>query len=309
MNLFQLISHLPNYSILPSADADTEPGPDTPNITAITSDSRQVQPGALFVAYRGVAADGHRYLADAVARGAAALVVENPTLPQLNHLPPVIQVPNGREALAHLAAAWHNFPARKLAMVGITGTDGKTTTTNFLYHILKAAGQNVGMISTVNAVIGERVLDTGLHTTTPDAPDVQRFLAEMVRSGTDTCLLETTSHGLAQHRVTACDFDIAVVTNITHEHLDIHGSLAGYRAAKADLFESLATAAQKQLPKTAVLNCDDWSFDFLRPKLDSAGVRWLGYSLASHPQATVTAENAACLPHKTTFTVRGQDFA
>lgn len=309
MNLFQLIPNLPNYSILSPAGLSAQTALNNLQITGITSDSRQVQPGALFVAYRGVATDGHRYLADAAARGAAALVVETATHPQIEHLPPVIQVPNGREALAYLSAAWYKFPAQKLAMVGITGTDGKTTTTNFLYHILKTAGQNVGMITTVNAIIGERVLDTGLHTTTPDAPDVQRFLAEMVRSGTDTCLLETTSHGLAQHRVTACDFDIAVVTNITHEHLDIHGSLAGYRAAKASLFESLATAAQKHLPKTAVLNCDDWSFGFLRPKLDSAGVRWLGYSLTGHPQAAVTAANVACLPHKTTFTVRGQDFA
>jgi UDP-N-acetylmuramoyl-L-alanyl-D-glutamate--2,6-diaminopimelate ligase len=108
--------------------------------------------------------------------------------------------------------------------------------------------------------------------------------------------------------VTACHFDVAIVTNITHEHLDIHGSLAAYRAAKARLFEGLTEAADKGLPKTAILNCDDWSFEFLREKLDAAGTRWLGYSIAHHPAATVTAKNIACLPDRTTFTVRGNSY-
>jgi UDP-N-acetylmuramoyl-L-alanyl-D-glutamate--2,6-diaminopimelate ligase len=188
-------------------------------------------------------------------------------------------------------------------MVGITGTDGKTTTTNLLYHILQTS-RRVSMISTVNAVIGDRILETGLHTTTPDSPDVQRFLAQMVEAGTEICLLEVTSHGMAHHRVTACDFDLAIVTNITHEHLDLHGSLDAYRAAKAALFESLATAHPKGLPKTAVLNCDDWSFEYLKARLSPKNVAWLGYSLAGHPEATVTAHDIAYLPDKTRFTLR-----
>ncbi len=306
MNLLTLLANLPHSQFITSPPAAGD-------ITQITADSRQVGPGTLFVAYRGVNVDGHRFVAAAAAAGAAALVVEAAALPELNQFAagatcPLIAVPDGREALAYLAAAWHNFPAKKLAMVGITGTDGKTTTTNFLYHILKCAGKNVGMISTVNAVIGNNQLETGLHTTTPDAPDVQRYLAQMVSSGADTCLLETTSHGLAQHRVAACDFDVAVVTNITHEHLDIHGSLEAYRAAKARLFTGLAAAAPKGIPKTAILNCDDWSFEYLKAKLAPGGVRWLGYSLAGHPEAAITAHNAVCRPDKTTLTICGPGY-
>jgi len=153
-------------------------------------------------------------------------------------------------------------------MIGVTGTDGKTTTCNLIHSILLAAGIKAGLISTVNAVIGEQVLDTGLHTTTPDAPDVQRYLAQMVAAGMTHCVLETTSHGLVQHRVTACEFDIAAVTNITHEHLDFHGSLENYRAAKALLFEGLATAYKKPgVEKLAVLNADDSSFEYLKGRI------------------------------------------
>ncbi|RME74466.1 MAG: UDP-N-acetylmuramoyl-L-alanyl-D-glutamate--2,6-diaminopimelate ligase, partial [Chloroflexi bacterium] len=298
MKLEDLLSALPDYSLLAPAGTPVE-------VSAITADSRRVQPGALFVAYRGVSVDGHRFIPQAIERGAAAIVLEEPQIPAPV---PLIRVPNGREALAHLSAAWYGFPARKMTMVGITGTDGKTTTTNFLFHILQAAGRQVGMISTVNAVIGHQVLDTGLHTTTPDAPDVQRYLAQMVQAGTDTCLLEVTSHGLTHHRVTGCDFDVAIVTNITHEHLDLHGSLEAYRAAKARLFESLATAANKGRRKAAVLNCDDSSFDYLRARLEPLGIPWIGYSLTGHPQATITARGVVCQPDRTRFTLHGPGY-
>ena len=138
-----------------------------------------------------------------------------------------------------------------MALVGITGTDGKTTTANLLFNILKAASRRVGLISTVHAVIGEQIHNTGLHTTTPDAPDVQRYLAEMRDAGTEIAVLETTSHGLAQHRVTGCAFDVAVVTNITHEHLDFHGSYEAYREAKALLFRSLSQAPGREIVRLA----------------------------------------------------------
>jgi UDP-N-acetylmuramoyl-L-alanyl-D-glutamate--2,6-diaminopimelate ligase len=139
------------------------------------------------------------------------------------------------------------------------------------------AGRRAGLVTTVNAVIGERVLDTGLHTTTPDAPDLQRYLAEMVDAGLEIAVLEVTSHGLEQHRATACDLDLAVVTNVTHEHLDIHGSIEAYRRAKAMLFEHLATAYRKPgVPKVAVLNADDDSYRYLRP---IPADRHLAYSL------------------------------
>jgi UDP-N-acetylmuramoyl-L-alanyl-D-glutamate--2,6-diaminopimelate ligase len=169
-------------------------------------------------------------------------------------------------------------------MVGVTGTDGKTTTCNLLHSILTRAGRRAGLISTVNAVLGDRVCDTGLHTTTPDAPEVQRYLAEMRDAGLELAVLEATSHGLAQHRVSACDIDVAVVTNVTHEHLDIHGSLEAYQAAKALLFQHLSTSFRKPgVEKVAVLNADDESYRYLKP---IPAERQISYSLrpeAPHP--------------------------
>ncbi len=312
MNLLSLLAALPASSILPGPSTAVISAKKPVEITLITADSRQVRPGALFVAYRGVSLDGHRFIPDAVARGAAAIVVEAGSqagaVPSPGQAPIFVEVPDGREALASLSAAWYGFPARRLVMVGITGTDGKTTTTNFLYHMLHtAAWQPVSMISTVNAVIGDEVADTGLHTTTPDAPEVQRYLAQMVAAGTKICLLEVTSHGLVQHRVSACDFDVAILTNMTHEHLDLHGSVEAYWAAKARLFESLATAAPKGFPKTAILNCDDASFAYIRPRL-AAATAWVGYSLSGHPQARLVARDITCRPDKTRFTIQGPGY-
>ena len=231
-------------------------------IQAITCDSRQVMPGALFVAVPGVAVDAHRFLRDAAARGAVAAVVE-----RAEALPPGLPaavVPDARAALAHLHAAWHGYPARSLRVVGVTGTEGKTTTIELLAAIMDAAGIPFGLISTVRARIAGRELDTGLHTTTPDAPDMQRYLAKMAQGGARFALIEATSHGLAQRRVEACDFDMAVVTNITRDHLDFHGTYEAYREAKALLFRSLNAAARKPgVPKTAVLNADDSSYGYL----------------------------------------------
>jgi len=253
-------------------------------IEAITADSRQVKPGSLFVAVKGATFDAHRFISDVIDRGAAAVVGTQPDLV----LPvPYIQVLDSRLSLAYLAAAFYGYPARKLRMIGVTGTDGKTTTTNLLYQILLAAGLRTGMISTVNAVIGDQVLDTGFHVTTPDALDVQRYLAMMVESGLTHCVLETTSHGWAQNRVDACEFDIAVITNITHEHLNDHGSFENYRAAKARLFESLLETKPKLQgnPRLAVLNRDDSSFEFLSDVCARLpGVRLVAYSLAENQQ-------------------------
>lgn len=232
-------------------------------INGIVIDNRAVKPGNLFVAMRGRDTDGHNYIQKAIDNGAAAIVGDR----ELSGFTvPYIQLENARHSLTWLAAAFHGFPARKLTVIGVTGTDGKTTTSNLIHKILIAAGLKAGMISTVNAVIGDEVLDTGFHVTTPDAHDVQRYLAKMVDAHLTHVVLETTSHGWSQHRVDACEFDIAVVTNITHEHMDEHGGYENYRAAKARLFESLAwTRAKPQgNPRLAVLNFDDKkSFDFL----------------------------------------------
>jgi len=234
---------------------------DTP-ITGIAIDSRVVQPGNLFVAMQGGSVDGHVYIPMAIDKGASAVVGQK----EIGDLPvPYVRVENPRQALTFLAASFYDWPGRKLTVIGVTGTDGKTTTSNLIYHILKETGLKAGMISTVNAVIGDEVLDTGFHVTTPDAHEVQRYLAKMVAAGLTHVVLETTSHGWAQHRVDACEFDIGVVTNITHEHLDEHGSYENYRAAKARLFSSLERTEDKPQgnPRLAVINRDDGSFEFL----------------------------------------------
>lgn len=243
----------------------------TPNvgISAVRDDSRQVEPGDLFVAMQRLETDSHRYIASAIERGARAVVGERSladvtTLLGQEMPVPYAQVPDGREALAYLAAAWYGFPARRLRVIGVTGTDGKTTTVTLLSSILEAAGYRVGMVGSVSAVICGQEQDTGFHTTTPDAIEMQRYLAEMVAAEAQYAILESTSHGLAQHRVTACEYDAAVVTNITHEHLDHHGSFEAYREAKAKLFHHLGAAIDKGVPKVAVLNADDPSYGYLR---------------------------------------------
>lgn len=231
------------------------------NITGIQFDSRKVTPGCLFVAMTGGSVDGHDYIPAAIAKGAAAVVgTQNLTLSV-----PYIKVNDSREALANLAASFYDHPGRKLNVIGVTGTDGKTTTSNLIFQILKTAGIKAGLVSTVNAVIGDEVIDTGFHVTTPEATEVQQLLAKMVDAGLTHVVLETTSHGLAQHRVTGCEYDIAVVTNITHEHLDYHGSYESYRDAKARLFTLLNMTTEKPFgnPRLAVLNADDGAFEYL----------------------------------------------
>ncbi len=257
---------------------------DALEITGVVSDSRQASPGAVFVAVPGVSVDGHRYLPQALAQGAVAAVVEREDV-----LPPGLPaaiVPDARAALAHLAAAWYGYPARQLRVIGVTGTEGKTTTVELIAAILDAAGLPTGMISTVKGRVGDREIDTGLHTTTPDAPDLQRYLAEMVQQGARYAVLEATSHGLAQRRVEACEFDVAAVTNITRDHLDYHGSYESYREAKARLFRSLAESAHKtDTPKVAILNVDDASYDFLR---DIPADRRLTYGLEGPADFTLS---------------------
>jgi UDP-N-acetylmuramoyl-L-alanyl-D-glutamate--2,6-diaminopimelate ligase len=268
--------------------------PDIP-ISGIAIDSRIVKPGNLFVAMKGGLLDGHNYIPKAIENGAVAVVGEKDLVGRIVADParcwanlPYIRIENPRRALTYLAAAFYDWPGRKLTVIGVTGTDGKTTTTNLIHHIFLAAGIKGGMVSTVNAVIGDEVLDTGFHVTTPDAHDVQRYLAKMVEAGLTHVVLETTSHGWAQHRVDACEFDIGVVTNITHEHMDEHGNYENYRAAKARLFSSLERTVAKAQgnPRLAVINRDDRSFGFLN---EFIRVKQVNYGLQS--DSDVRAEN------------------
>jgi UDP-N-acetylmuramoyl-L-alanyl-D-glutamate--2,6-diaminopimelate ligase len=257
-------------------------------VTTVTADSRAVGPGALFVAVQGGSTDGHRYIPQAAAQGAVA-VIGTLTPAQLTaegiDLPPDVaywRVSNARLALARVAAALYNHPSAQLAVIGVTGTDGKTTTSTLVESVLRAATRaeanpagDVGVVTTVAARIRGVESDTGLHVTTPDAPEVQRYLAAMRDAGCHYAVIESTSHGLDQERVGAVAFDIAAVTNITHEHLDYHGTRDAYVQAKAKLFRSLFhTPLKPGIARAAVLNADDkGSYAALLAALDEEGAR------------------------------------
>ena len=232
-------------------------------ITGISHDSREVIPGNLFVALTGGSFDGHKYIQNAIDNGASAIVGDRDLVIQKV---PYFRVNNSRLALAFIAAAYNDFPSSKLTVVGVTGTDGKTTTVNLIYNILVSCGIRAGMISTVNAVIGDEQIDTGFHVTTPESPKIQSLLKKMVDSGLTHVVIEATSHGLEQHRVSACDFDIGIVTNITHEHLDYHGNYDQYLHAKSALLTGLVDTKGKRQGnyRIAILNRDDHSYQQLK---------------------------------------------
>jgi UDP-N-acetylmuramoyl-L-alanyl-D-glutamate--2,6-diaminopimelate ligase len=240
-------------------------------ITGLVEHTGLVEPGKCFVARVRTGSDGHPYIAQAIVNGASLIIGElnqseiDGDLGQV----PYLQVADSAVALAWLSAAWHRFPSRELLMIGVTGTDGKTTTTNLIYHILQAAGLRAGMLSTIKASLGDLEEPLALHVTTPEAPVIQGYLRQMVDERVTHCVLEATSHGLAQHRVDAIDFDVAVVTNISHEHLDYHGDYEAYLAAKARLFSRLtqekwtgesSNTFKATIDKTMILNADDSSY-------------------------------------------------
>jgi UDP-N-acetylmuramoyl-L-alanyl-D-glutamate--2,6-diaminopimelate ligase len=237
-------------------------GADGVAVSSVTHDSRRVAPGALFVAVPGFRTDGHDYLREAIAAGASAVVVQDdrrerwaPVVEE-THVPAVV-TPDARAALAPAAAAVHGHPARRLVTIGVTGTDGKTSTCHLIAHMLAVAGEPAGLMSTAEARIRERVLPQGEHLTTGEAPDVQALLAEMADGGCRYAIIESSSHGLALHRLDRCEFDVAVMTQVGTDHIDFHGSREAYIEAKALLFAMLEEAADKGATKTAVLNADD----------------------------------------------------
>jgi UDP-N-acetylmuramoyl-L-alanyl-D-glutamate--2,6-diaminopimelate ligase len=221
-------------------------------ITALTDDSRRVEPGSLFVAVKGERVDGHAYLREAVAAGAAALVVEDAA--QAPRSLPVIRVSNSRRAVGLLASRFYRNPSGGLGMVGVTGTNGKTTVTYLCKAVLEAAGRRVGLIGTVAYEIGrERV--SASHTT-PGAIELQSLLARMRDAGLDSVVMEVSSHALALDRTAGCEFDVAIFTNLTQDHLDFHGTMEEYFKAKLRLFTGL-NASVKPHPKRAIVNVDD----------------------------------------------------
>ena len=217
--------------------------PDT-DIPAITCDSRKAEQGGILVCITGTAVDGHDFAAKAIENGVAAVVVERDL-----GLPRQIIVSSTRLAWAQMSANWFSHPADKLHLIGITGTNGKTTTACLIKSILTDAGYKVGLVGTIQNMIGERVLPAAR--TTPDPYDLQSLFALMVAEGCDYCVMEVSSHALDQDRVAGCTFDAAVFSNLTQDHLDYHGTMENYMLAKKRLFS---------MCRVAILNADDkWS--------------------------------------------------
>ncbi len=230
-------------------------------ITGIVYDSRRVSPGDLFVAVQGLHVDGHVYVSDALAKGAAAIVVERSA--RVPEGVSILRMPSTRIGLAELAAEFYGRPSRRLNLAGVTGTDGKTTVTHMAEHVLGASGVVAGAMSTIAFKVRGREVDNVTGQTTTEAPEVQAWLARMVDAGAACAVIETTSHALVQERVRACDFDVAAFTNVGHDHLDYHATWEDYLEAKARLIDLTARAADKGVEKTAVLNRDDPSYERL----------------------------------------------
>ncbi|OGR91718.1 MAG: UDP-N-acetylmuramoyl-L-alanyl-D-glutamate--2,6-diaminopimelate ligase [Elusimicrobia bacterium RIFCSPLOWO2_01_FULL_59_12] len=259
-------------------------GPVDIPITDIVFDSRKATAGSLFVALKGVHQDGLRFAADAVKAGAVAVVSEKP----LEH-PHVTQVvvPDALKALADLALRFWDAPSRKLLTVGITGTNGKTTVCYLVESILAAAGIAPAVLGTVNYRYGNQVFPA--PNTTPFSSDLQRFMAQALAAGSTACVMEVSSHALSLGRVEGVDFDVAVFTNLTQDHLDFHKNAEAYGDAKMRLFKMLDPATSKRHPRCAVLNMEDpWA-----ARMQAAcRVPTLGYALKS--KADVTAARVEC---------------
>ncbi|TAK74519.1 MAG: hypothetical protein EPO16_10800, partial [Dehalococcoidia bacterium] len=204
-----------------------------PPVRAIRFDSRQVEPGDLFVCIPGDRTDGHAFASAAVERGAAALVCVAGREGEVGGLGvPVVGVADPRATMAQLSAAHEDYPGKKLTVIGVTGTDGKSTTSFLMLAALEGAGLKAGLLTTIECQIAGVTIPNPTRLTSQEAPFVQRLLAEMVDAGCTHAVVEATSHGLEQHRVDGCEFHAAIFTNLTPDHLDFHGTFEAYRKAK-----------------------------------------------------------------------------
>jgi UDP-N-acetylmuramoyl-L-alanyl-D-glutamate--2,6-diaminopimelate ligase len=257
-------------------------------VTALTTRSDEATPGSVFFALPGQVHDGWTYIPEAAERGAMAIVAERESadvdVPQLI-------VANARHAVADAADAWFGRPSERLRVLGITGTDGKSTTAFLSLAVLLATGRRPGLVGTVDTRIGDVQTASTSRTTTPEALELQSLLADMVEAGNDSAVIEATSHGLAQARVRNCRFRVGVVTSITSEHLEFHGTVEAYRDAKAILVQE---------SPVAVLNADDDSFAFLTSR--AAGTV-ISYAIETDADLRATAIDLG--PHGSRFHVAG----
>jgi UDP-N-acetylmuramoyl-L-alanyl-D-glutamate--2,6-diaminopimelate ligase len=289
----------PLHMLLAGLDAPRVLGDAGCEITDVAFDSRAVMPGGLFVALRGGYADGHRFIADAAKRGAVALLVEEAVdLPE--GIRAQVVVPDTRAALAVVAANWYAHPANDLTVIGVTGTNGKTTTTTMIANVLDAAGLRSALLGTVEIKLGPDRWPNPNHQTTPESLHVQRFLRQAVETGCTHAVLEATSHGLAMHRLDALPMDVAVFTNISHEHLDYHKTFAAYLAAKRGLFERLQIAPGRAPARWAVVNAHDPHADAFLAAAPAASPLRYGIETETPIVATTVTESL----EQTAFTIR-----
>jgi UDP-N-acetylmuramoyl-L-alanyl-D-glutamate--2,6-diaminopimelate ligase len=222
-------------------------------IKGLQTDSRKVQPGDLFVCVQGLTVDGHRFAQDAVANGAVAVVLEKDV--ELPESVTKVFVTDSRRVMAIVADAFYGQPTLSLGLIGVTGTNGKTTITNLVEKILSDRGKKTGLIGTIHMRCGEYTEKT--PNTTPEAVELQRYFRRMLDLGAQYAVIEVSSHALEQGRVRGCNFRTVIFTNLTHDHLDFHKTMESYRDAKGLLFEQLGNTYEDSRPKAAVLNADD----------------------------------------------------
>lgn len=264
-------------------------------ITDLVQDSRQASRGALFVAMAGEHVDGHQFMAAAAAKGAAALLTDREVEAPAGMA--VLRVPDIKAALPILAPAFWDYPGRQMRLIGITGTNGKTTTSYLIHAILNEAGHKAGLIGTLQILIGAHKLPA--HNTTPNVVDLQRTLAQMAESGMEYVVMEVSSHALDQDRIAGCEFDTAVFTNLTQDHLDYHKTMENYQAAKAKLFAALQEGTKPG--KTAVVNIDDPAGAIM---LAHTGVDRITYGVAAG-EAALRAVEVRVHPSGSDFAVQG----
>ncbi len=276
---------------------------DDVEVTELAYDSRTVTPGALFIALRGAASDGHDFIAQALNKGAAALMIHSDHAGwYAAHGLPTIIVPNTRAILPHLSAVFYGEPSRKLDLIGVTGTNGKTTTAYMIESIFRTLGERTGLIGTIGAMINGKIVP--LERTTPESPDLQRLFADMAQAGVRRCVMEVSSQGILMERTAECAFDTGVFTNLTQDHLDAHGTMGAYFAEKRRLFiEYPAQFPEKTF--TAVVNADDPYGQRLIEALEFTGRTVLRYSL-NDPEAPLRATIDEARPDGTRFTVTYQ---
>jgi len=273
-------------------------------IKGIAYDSRDVKEGFLFAALPGLHTEGHRYVGEAIYRGAVA-VLHSQDLSQYRREISYIQVKDSRRALSALSAALYNYPSRELTVIGVTGTDGKSSTVWFINQLCEALKKTTGFISTVQFKAQAGAEKNTLRQSTPEAPEIHKLLRQIKDSGSTIAVVEATSHGLSSRtsRLANVDFDVALLTNVTHEHLEFHGTFEQYRSDKANLFRALSRSAQKAgIPRFGVVNMDDSNHEYFRSQSDSTV---FSYSL-NNRQADLYAANVAADLCGSTFTLHYQ---